>query len=415
MHTDFGPDFFSLNRARLREHVGAELPIAIAGNGVMQRGGDEPSPFYQDSNFWYLTGLNGADLTLVMTARDTYVIVPALSTVREAFDGAHDLQAYAARSGVTTFLPEREGWRRLQEELRKAGRAATLASPPVHLKQYGVYSLPFRRRLIARLKRLSPGVSVTDVRTVLAELRVIKRPEELRALQRAIDITGRTLQEIADPAVLNAAEYEYELEAALTYGFRKRGSEGHGFAPIVGAGKHSVTLHHMENNGPIGASDAIVLDVGASAEHYSADITRTVSKQPLTGRAAEVFHAVERIQDYALSLIKPGALYKAYELAVEQRMGEELRRLGLIDKHKPGHENIRHYFPHATSHFLGLDTHDVGDYREPLREGMVLTCEPGIYIPEEGLGVRIEDDVVVTAGGCQVLSAACPRRLTPVQ
>jgi Xaa-Pro aminopeptidase len=413
MQSFFSPDFFTHNRAKLRELVGDGIPIVITGNGVMQRGGDEPSSFYQDSNFWYLTGINGADLTLVMAGQETYVIVPNRNFVREAFDGAHNIEEYAARSGIVIFLSDTKGWKRLRGELQRTSSVASLGSPPSHLKQHGLYTLPYRRHLLAKLKRINPKLEIQDVRQELANLRCIKQPVELQALQKAIDITTETLLDAVKPSVLSSAQHEYELEAALSYGFRHRGSEGHGFAPIVGAGKHSTTLHHMENYGVIRDEDLIVLDVGAQVEHYAADISRTVSKQPITGRKADVFKAVAAAQDYALSLLKPGLVAREYETAVETFVGKELISLGIIAEAK--RENIRRYFPHATSHFLGLDVHDVGDYRKPLEPGMVLTCEPGIYIPEEQIGVRIEDDILITETGHTVLSSACPRELTPVK
>jgi Xaa-Pro aminopeptidase len=413
MQTSFGPDFFSSNRTTLRQAVGPSVPIIVTGNGVMQRGGDEPSRFHQDSNFWYLTGLDGADLTLVMSGTETYVIVPGMSATREAFDGAHDIAAYAARSGIESFLPERAGWQRVHAELQAARQIATLGTPPPFVRSHGLHTLPYRRRLIARLKRLNSHVTIRDIRPELAALRVIKQPEELRALQRAIDITSETLQAIATGGALGSARHEYELEAALTYGFRTRGATDHAFAPIVGAGQHGTTLHYLANDGPIAPDDLIVLDVGAETEHYAADITRTVSQAPIAGRKADVFHAVAAVQDYALSLIKPGTSYRDYEQAVEAFMGQQLVLLGLIKQ--ASRENIRRYYPHATSHFLGLDTHDVGDYRQPWQAGMVITCEPGIYIPEEGIGIRIEDDILITKTGHTSLSSACPRELTPVQ
>lgn len=413
MDTFFGPDFFTNNRAKLRAQIGSDIPIIIAGNGQIQKSADEPYKFVQDSSFWYLTGLNGADLTLVIGHSDTYLLVPTLSFVREAFDGAHDLAAYAARSGITTIMTAKDGWQRLRHELASESTAATLAAMPTYLQHHGIYTLPYRRRLIEKLKRLNPKLSIRDIRMELAALRSIKQPEELLALQKAIDITDETLQEIVSQKILHNATHEYQLEAALTYGFRMKGGEGHGFAPIVGAGAHSTTLHHMENNGLIDTNDLIVLDVGAEVEHYSADISRTISRQPITGRAAEVWNAVATVQDYAIGLIKPGILPSDYEKAVEKFMGDQLRRLGIITGNT--REEIRRYFPHATSHFLGLDTHDAGDYRQPFQENMVITCEPGIYLPEERIGVRIEDDIVITKDGNKLLSAACPRMLTPVQ
>lgn len=413
METFFEPDFFTRNRTKLRALVGGDTTIVITGNGQMQKSGDEPYKFNQDSNFWCLTGLSAPDLILVMTPRDTYLIVPMLSFEREAFDGAHDPEAYATRSGITTVMAEPEGWQRLKRDLGDTDTVATLAALPAYLKRHGLHALPYRRRLIAKLKRINPSLSIQDIRAALADLRVIKQPEELQALQKAIDITTETLTEIATGNTLPNATNEYQIEAALTYGFRMRGAGGHAFAPIVGAGKHSTTLHYLENNGPIHPNDLIVLDVGAEVEHYSADVARTISKQPITGRAAQVFTAVLAVQDFALSLIKPGVLPTEYEKQVERFLGEQLRSLGVITGDKS--EDIRRYFPHSTSHFLGLDTHDAGDYRKPYQENMVITCEPGIYLPKENIGIRIEDDVLITKDGNQVLSAACPRVLTPVQ
>lgn len=413
MQTFFGPDFFTANRDKLRAVVGADTQIVLTGNGAMQRSGDEAFKFHQDSNFWYLTGLNGVDLTLVMTATDTYLIVPVLSFEREAFDGAHNVAAYAARSGITSIVYAQDGWQRLKGELAKQPVVATLASPPAFMKRHGVHTLPYRRRLITKLKRLNPKLTVRDIRPELATLRCIKQPEEIQAIQHAIDITTQTLQKVGTTEALAGITYEYQLEAAIGYQFRMQGSEGHAFPPIVGAGTHTTTLHHMDNDGPVAADDLIILDVGASVEHYSADIARTVSKRPITGRKADVYRAVAAAQDYAISLLKPGVQPFEYETAVQAFIGERLRKLGVITTNK--REDIHRYFPHATSHFLGLDTHDTGDYRQPYAAGMIITCEPGIYLPEEGIGVRIEDDILITPDGCQVLSSACPRELTAVQ
>src|SRR5690606_4788889 len=155
-------------------------------------------------------------------------------------------------------------------------------------------------------------------------------------------------------------------------------------------------IHNMDNNDPIKTGDLLVLDVGAEVENYSADITRTLAPGgKASKRQKAVYAAVLAVQDYAFSLVKPGALLKDNEQKVEQFMGEKLRELGLIKS--IDRDSVRQYFPHATSHFLGLDVHDVGDYSQPLAPGMVLTVEPGIYISDEAIGVRIEDDLLVTA------------------
>jgi Xaa-Pro aminopeptidase len=414
MQSHLSPAFFAGNRIALRRRVDMDIPVVITANGVMQRSGDEPEMFHQESNFWYLTGINSPELVLVMLANRTFIIVPGMTAVREAFDGAHDLAGYAKHSGITEFLPEREGWRVLKDYLRTANSAATLTSPPAYIKNYALHTLPYHRRLIEKMKRLHPGIKIRDIRSVLSSLRSIKQPVELQAIQRAIDITCSTLEDIASGSLAHVT-HEYEIEAELSYGFRKKAAHGHAFTPVVGAGAHSTTLHHMENNGPIRSDDLIVLDVGAEVEHYAADIARTISQTPMTGRKADVFKAVVAAQDYAISLIRPGVMPREYERAIEAFIGDQLVKLDVFNESDKTKDNIRQFFPHATSHFLGLDTHDDGDYEAAWQEGMVITCEPGIYLPEENIGVRIEDDILITRKGCEVLSKACPRALTPVQ
>jgi Xaa-Pro aminopeptidase len=284
METFFSPDFFINNRRRLLATLNTTAPVIITGNGQMQRTGDEPVKFNQDSNFWYLTGLNGADLVLVMYRGTEYVVVPERSFEREAFDGAHNPAAYAARSGVSDITNAKTGWDRLKSALQSEKAATVLLSPPSYLKRHGLYTLPYRRQLITKLRRIQPGLTLHDARPTLASMRCIKQPQELQALQQAIDITAQTLQEITAPGqLLSTAKAEYELEGAISYGFRRRGAEDHAFTPIVGAGKHTTTLHHMENNSAIAPGDLIVLDIGAGVEHYSADITRTYQPAPSRG------------------------------------------------------------------------------------------------------------------------------------
>jgi Xaa-Pro aminopeptidase len=229
----------------------------------------------------------------------------------------------------------------------------------------------------------------------------------LKALQRAIAITADTLAEVRRPEFLQTMQYEYELGAAIDYGFRRRGAAGVAFDSVVAAGPHTTTLHHANLNGPLQAGDLVVLDIGAEVEYYAADITRTVSDKPVTGRAKAIYEAVREVQTYAFQQIKPGVLPQEYEKSIETFMGRQLQQLGII--HETSRPTIRRYFPHATSHFLGLDAHDVGDYRAPYQAGMVITVEPGIYVPEEGIGVRLEDDVLITETGIQNLSQGCPR------
>jgi Xaa-Pro aminopeptidase len=410
MKSSFSSAFFSGNRDRLRQLFTGTAPIVLTASGLMQRSGDESYPFHQDSNFWYLTGIDAPDVILVLDKDKEYLIVPGRSDVREAFDGALDTEEFARRSGIATILDEKEGWRQLNGRLKRVQHVATLAPPAEFIDAYGMYTNPARRHLIAKLKEANGNVELLDLRMHMARMRMIKQPEELATLQSAIDITCDTIKEITRPKLLTDYEYEYEIEANLTRGFRKRGAAGHAFSPIVASGKRACTLHNFTNDGKLSPDELLVLDVGAEVEHYAADITRTFSLggKP-SRRQQQVYEAVLEAQNYAFSLLKPGVLLKKYEKQMEEFIGEKLRELGLIKTISS--ENVRKYFPHATSHFLGLDTHDVGDYERPLEPGVVITAEPGIYIPEESIGVRIEDDVLITADGNQVLSAKLPREL----
>ncbi|HVU59419.1 MAG TPA: aminopeptidase P N-terminal domain-containing protein [Candidatus Saccharimonadales bacterium] len=406
----FGSDFFAGNRARLRELFTGTAPIIITANGLLQRAADEAFPFQQDANFWYLTGIDEPDIVLVLDKGKEYLIVPGRSDTREVFDGAVDRAALARCSGIGDIVDETEGWHQLERRLKKAKHAATFAAGPAYVEPFGLYTNPARAVLIRRMKEANGALELLDLREHLARLRMVKQPVELAALQQAIRITTATLKEVTRPARLAKYTYEYEIEADITRGFRRRGARGHGFTPIVASGKRACTLHNVANEGRLASDELVVLDVGAEAEHYVADITRTCALgKDVSRRAQQVHAAVQDVQAYAFSLLKPGAGLREYEQQVEQFTGEKLRELGLIKTIE--HEAVRRYFPHATSHFLGLNAHDAGDYAQSLEPGMVLTVEPGIYIPEEAIGVRIEDDVVITPEGNTILTDALPRTL----
>ncbi len=410
MKSHFTSDFFAANRARLRELFQGTVPIVIAANGLLQRGGDSSFPFAQDANFWYLTGIDEPDLLLVMDKDKHYLIVPGRSDSRQAFDGSIDAVALTARSGIETIYADDAGWKKLDAQLRKVKQVATVVPAPAYIGQYGLYTNPARAALLQRLKSSDEALEVLDLSLHLARMRMVKQAPELAAIQAAIDITLATLREVSKPARLARYGHEYEIEADISRGFRRRGAEGHAFAPIVASGARAVTLHNIANNGPLTAKELLIMDIGAEVEHYAADITRTVSLGTPTKRQRAVHAAVFDVQQYAMSLLKPGVLLHDYEKDIEHYMGEKLRALGLIKT--ISHEAVRSYYPHATSHYLGLNVHDAGEYDRPLEPGMVITVEPGIYIPEEAIGIRIEDDVLITATGVKVLSRKLPGSLS---
>lgn len=406
----FDSDFFAGNRERLRQLFTGTAPIIVTANGLLQKGSDEAYPFHQDANFWYLTGVDVPDVVLVLDKEREYFIVPGRSTTREAFDGAVDPEELTRQSGVREVLDEKAGWKQLENRMKKVQHVATLAAPPAYVPSAGLFTNPARAELIRRLKGVNGELELLDLRSHLARMRMVKQPQELVAIQQAIDITLASLKEVTRPAQLAKYAYEYEVEADLARGFRKRGARGHAFAPIVAGGPRACTLHNVANEAALSSDELLTLDVGAEFGHYAADITRTVSLggKP-SRRQRQVHEAVLEAQEFAMSLLKPGALLRDNERQVEQFIGEKLRELGLIKSISS--DSVRHYFPHSTSHFMGLDVHDAGDYERPLEPGVVITVEPGIYIPEEGIGVRIEDDVLITEAGAKNLSAALPREL----
>jgi Xaa-Pro aminopeptidase len=230
------------------------------------------------------------------------------------------------------------------------------------------------------------------------------------AIQAAINTTIAGIKEATRPPKLRGYAHEYQIEAELSRAFRRREAAGHAFEPIVAGGSRACTMHNISNTGTLAADELLLMDVGAEIDHYAADISRTISLNGQPSRRQQAVHAaVLDVQGFAFRLLQPGVLLKDYEQQVEHYMGEKLRELGLIKT--VAHEAVRGFYPHATSHFLGLNVHDVGDYGRPLEPGVVLTVEPGIYIPREGIGVRIEDDVLITPKGIKVLSAKLSREL----
>jgi len=407
MDKHFPTEFFISNRASLRELFTGTAPIVITANGLLQRNGDGTYPFQQDASFWYLTGINEADMILVMDKDTEYLIAPSISEYQNIFDGSQDTDELKKQSGVDLILDSKTGWKQLSTKLKKAKQVATLTASPSYNKTYGMYVNPARSVLIQRIKEINPNLQIHDLCRHMARLRSIKQPVELEAIQQAIDLTMAAIRTVKSK--LAKFKYEFEVEAEITSSFLRHGAIN-AWKPIIASGVNACTLHSRDNLSELKPGNLIVIDVGAEYKHYCADITRTFSVTSLASRRSQAVHsAVLKAQDFALSLQKPGALIGDNEKKIETYIGECLRELGLV--RTIDRESVRQYFPHATSHFLGLNPHDTGDYGQPLEPGMVLTVEPGIYIPKESLGVRIEDDIVITADGYRNLSSRLPRRL----
>lgn len=399
---NFSADFFKANRARLQTLFMGTAPIVMTANGLLQKSTDTAYTFTQDGNFWYLTGIDEPNIVLVIDKGKEYLIIPELSKVRQAFDGLQDTSRLSRVSGVEEILSEKEGWRRLNTRLKRAGSVAVLSPSASFIEPLGMFTNPSRKKLIRELKKINSGLTFLDLRTHLQRMRMVKQYEEIETIKKAVLVTTNGLRRVKKKFEKGGYENEFEIELDLTSSFFAGGGNGHGFQPVIASGDKACVIHPQGNHNLLTEKQPLLLDVGAEVQHYSADISRSWCIEP-TKRYQAVHSAVNEVAEYARGLLKPGVLIKVYEQQIEHFMGEKLRGLGLIKN--IDHASVRRYFPHATSHFLGIDVHDVGDYELPLEKDVVLTVEPGIYIPEEGIGIRVEDDVLVTNDGVENLSA----------
>ena len=266
-------------------------------------------------------------------------------------------------------------------------------------------------------ENLSDYADATLLESILVDLREVKTEEELTFLQKAIDITAAAHREAFRS--IEPGLREYEVEAVIEYVYHREGAEYPGFPSIVGSGENSIILHYQSNRRTMEDGDVVVMDIGAEYRGYSADVTRTV---PVSGRFSQpqeqIYRSVLEAQEAAIAAAVPGASFQELNAAASAVLADQLEQLGLIS----GPGELRRFFPHGVSHYLGLDVHDVGNYG-PLRPGTVITIEPGIYVPPtEGvdeqwwnIGVRIEDDILITEDGPVVLSKKAPKTIEEIE
>lgn len=258
-------------------------------------------------------------------------------------------------------------------------------------------------RFIVQVRKQYPAHQVAKSAPIMHAIRSVKNSIEIDLMQKACNITEagfRRLLNFVKPGV-----WEYEIEAELMHEFLRNRSRGFAYTPIVGSGPSACVLHYIENNQQCKDGDVILLDVGAEYANYASDMTRCI---PVNGkfssRQREVYNSVLHVKKEAEKMLVPGTLLPEYHKEVGKLMEQELLKLKLIDQtdiknQKPDWPAYKKYFMHGTSHFIGLDTHDVGFFQKPITAGMAFTCEPGIYIPEEGIGIRLEDDLIVQESG----------------
>lgn len=388
--------FFRHNRERLGKEISGGL-VVVAGYEAMQQAADMATAFIQEANFWYLSGIERPKWHLVYDGQrqHTWVVRPRLSEVERVFDGSLSDHAVLERSGADEIIDEAD----FEALLRQLARKHTIAHTVFPIDQSGETMVlnPAQKNLTAMLRRIMP--QVIDVRDRLAKMRAIKQPSEIVMMRKAADLTMDAFTHAKE--MIAHCRYEYELEAEFTAWFRKKNAR-HAYEPIVASGANATTLHYIANSSPLRARDMVLLDIGASCGGYASDVTRTYAKRTLTKRHQAVHEAVQSAQVAIIGLLKPGMSVREYHVAVDEIIAAACRSLGLDADNDQ--LLVRRYMPHAVSHGLGIDVHDPLGRPEVFRPGMVLTVEPGIYLPEEGIGVRIEDDILITESGHQNLT-----------
>jgi Xaa-Pro aminopeptidase len=364
-------------RAALLDSIGSGIAVLRSAEvRSIERDYPQESDYREDNDFFYLTGLEAPGGWLVLVARP----------------GSHDR--------VILYLPQPDSARE-----RWAGSRPVPGAEAARLSGVGTVRAAAGAEL--EIPELGPPVRITDLSVKLAQLRLIKDADEVARLRRSIAITGDGLREamqIAKPGI-----YEYELEARVEYAFRRAGAERLGFPSVIGSGPNSTTLHYDLNRRQTREGDLVVMDVGAEFGYQTADITRTI---PVSGRFTPrqraLYDLVLGAQAAAIDSVRPGT-----DIQQLNRVARDYLRTHSDTLCGPA--PCDRYFTHGLSHWLGMDVHDVGSYASVLAPGMVLTVEPGIYIPEEQLGIRVEDDVLVTASGREVLSSGIPRAAQDVE
>ncbi|HRQ86910.1 MAG TPA: Xaa-Pro aminopeptidase, partial [Candidatus Saccharibacteria bacterium] len=389
------------NRQRLI--MGLQQDVAIfSAHTLMQQSADSAYDFYQESNFWWLTGIEEPDWRLIIDTKKqhTTLIAPDIDETHHIFEGGLSFEEAKKISGVDNVISSAEGEKLISSLVAQKVVVATLGKDP-RAKYYNFTLNPAPLELYRSLKQKFK--SVVDCRLQLARLRAIKQPHEIKAIRSATKLTVEAFEHVQKS--MNNFKYEYDIEAEFDRIFKQNAS-CHAYSPIIAGNERATTLHYTKNNQPL--SDGLVLiDVGARVDGYAADVTRTYSYGKPSARQQQVHQAVARAHQQIIALLGPGLAVAEYHDKVDNIMKAALADLGLLKKPK----DYRTYFPHAISHGLGVDVHDALGQPTEFQENMVLTVEPGIYIPEEGIGVRIEDDILITKDGVENLSSSLPVNL----
>lgn len=423
---------FAARRARVAQALGDAILVLFAAPEAL-RNNDVHYDYRQDSDFYYLTGFDEPNAALVLTGKDggtlTMFVQPKDKT-REIWDGPRlGVDAAKEHFGAACVFESSKLGEELPKLLLDHYRIYARLGDREEDEQRVLRALRQTRRLARRTK--SAPMELVDSAVLLHEMRRLKTAEEIANMRKAAVITEeghRLAMAFAKPGV-----NEYEVEAVLNRVFRERGAERHAYRPIVGSGPNATILHYIRNDRQLQKGDLLLIDAGCEYNYYAADVTRTF---PVDGRFSEaqrrVYDIVLRAQEEAIAKVASGVTFEQVHAVSVRVITQGLIELGLIQgplEVALTEERHKAFFMHGTSHYLGMDVHDVGPYFQngksrPFEPGVVVTIEPGIYIakdnldvPEEyrGIGIRIEDDILVTASGNENLTAGVPKTIPDVE
>ena len=382
-----------------REALAKALPdgVVVLYGQSEREDADLRNGFYQDSNFFYLTGWKAPGAALLIEPRREILFLPKHDPTRERWIGrqpAQDDSNIQEVAGFEMVLPPEALERELRASLERYPKVYTVGE-----------------EAIAKIKTLSPPGEVASAESAIARLRMKKSPREIELLQRSADAS--IAAHLAAWKRAAPGLYEYQIASTILSTYLELGCERSAYAPIVGSGPNSVYLHYSKNSRRMDRGDLLLVDAGAECAGYAADITRTIPVGAnFSARQREIYEIVLGAQKAAIAAVKPGAY-----IGGPGRPSLLKTARDYIDSHgKDLHgERLGKYFTHGISHHIGLDVHDASDNNVPLEEGMVISVEPGIYIPEENIGIRIEDMVLVTKDGARVMTAALPREAAEIE
>lgn len=407
---------FIENRRRLREKLAPNSMAIFFANDEMPRSGDQAFPFRQNPDLLYLSGLDQEKIILVIypdcpnPAYREALFIRKTNEHIAVWEGHKYTQAEAAEaSGIqqvyweedfASVLPSLMSYcDRVYVNINENDRAAT--------------AVPYKDiRFAHQIRAEYPAHELRRLGPIMQLLRSVKQPAEIALTRKACEITRDAFIRVMHS--MKPGQKEYEIEAEIIHEFIRQGGTGHAYTPIIAGGKNACVLHYTDNNQVIHNGDLVLMDFGAEYANYAADLTRTI---PANGRFSPrqkaVYNACRKVQKEAIQMLRPGITLADYNKEVGKMMESELIGLGLLDKQAVANQHpdaplYKKYFMHGTAHFLGIDVHDVGPRYAPMQVGNLFTCEPGIYIPEEGIGIRIENNILITEDGILDLMADIP-------